>query len=361
MQRLNLVVVVSGLCLVFAGACSSNSSSSTDGGSGGAAATGGSGGGAVTDAGTGGSAVDAPAGNDSADGAPTDGNGGDAALSAEAMRGKYMVGVLGCAGCHTPKMTGTTMPDPTMTLAGVDCFVSAPGCLSSGNLTPDKDTGLGNFTDQAIMDAFRMGKDPDPAAAGKFLFARMPYYTFANLSDDDAKAIVAYLRALPAVKHAVKEATTPFDQAPTTPEWTPVDPTKLPAPGTGALADAMNGKYMATLMCVGCHSGDAAGTPKHIAEATAFQGGQSNTFTGGDAMMMFQSANLTPDMTGIMGWTAMDVTTAIKMAKDKMGKTLCAPMRANTAITDGDATAIADYLLSLPPAAHMITACGGRM
>lgn len=357
MARLNLVLYLASL-MVLNAACSSSSSSSSDGGSGGGGSDGGGSGGAgPSDGAQADSAADAPGGGDGL----TDGGGGDGALSAEATRGKYMVAVLGCAGCHTPKVVNTTMPDPAMTLAGIDCFVSTPGCLSSANLTPDKDTGIGNFTDQEVIDAFRTGKDPDPAAAGKYLFARMPYYTFANLSDDDAHAIVAYLRSLPAVKHAVMAATTPYDVAPTSPEWTPVDPTKLPAPGAGAPADAVNGKYLATLSCIGCHSADAAGTPKHIDETTAFQGGASETITSNGTAMTFQSANLTPDATGIMGWTAADVAAAIKTAKDKMGKTLCAPMRANTALTDADDTAIADYLLSLPPAAHMVTACAVRM
>jgi mono/diheme cytochrome c family protein len=369
MRRFDLVLTLSSVLALSLGCGSSSSKSSPDSGttSDGSAADSATGSdGAAGDAAP---AADA-AGNDvgpsdvsmSADGATGDGGGADAAvLSAQAIRGKYLVGVLNCANCHTPKVPNTTMPDTTMTLAGVDCFVSTPGCLSSANLTPDMDTGLGAFSDQAIIDVLRTGKDPDPQAAGKYIFSRMPYYQFANLSDDDAKAIVAYLRALPAVKHDVKEATAPFDQAPSAPEWAPVDPAKLPAPGAGAPADAANGKYLASIMCVTCHSPDATGTPKHVDETTAFQGGQSATITSAGTMMMFQSANLTPDMTGIKGWTAADVVTAIKTAKDKMGKTLCAPMRANTAITDADATAIGDYLTSIPPVAHTVTACGARM
>jgi mono/diheme cytochrome c family protein len=310
--------------------------------------------------------ADTGAGSDAAadsgtDVAMSDGPSGDGGSSAAVTQGKYLVGVLGCANCHTPKVTGTMMPDMTMALAGVDCFVSTPGCLSSANLTPDVDTGLGAFTDQAIVDALRTGKEPDPKDAGKFLSSRMPYYQFANLNDADAMAIVAYLRSLPAVKHAVKEPTAPFDQAPTAAEWTPVDPAKLPAPGAMAPADAATGKYLASIACVTCHSPAATGTPKHVDETTAFQGGQAATVTSMGMMVMFESANLTPDMTGLSGWTAAEVVTAIKTAKDRMGKTLCAPMRANAAISDADATAIAHYLLSIPAVAHKVTACSARM
>jgi len=370
MSRLDRVLALSSVLALTAG-CGSSSSAKNDSGTPAAAAGDGPGAdvtaaadGGGTDSGTagdtGGQDVASSDGAAPADGGTGDAAAGDAGPSAAAMRGQYLVGVLGCANCHTPKVTGTTMPDPTMTLAGVDCFVSTPGCLSSGNLTPDMDTGIGGFSDQAIVDAFRTGKEPDPKDAGKYLSSRMPYYQFANLSDADAMAIVAYLRALTPVKHAVKVPTAPFDVAPTSPEWTAVDPTKLPAPGASAPADAANGKYFATLMCVTCHSPAATGTPKHVAETTAFQGGQSSSVMSNGMTVMFESANLTPDMTGLAGWTAPNVVTAIKTAKDRMGKTLCAPMRANGGISDADATAIADYLLSIPPAAHSVTACTAR-
>ena len=313
--------------------------------------------GAATDGG-----IDAAVTDGAGDGGGTDGATDAAPLSPAATRGKYLVGVLGCAGCHTPKVTGTQTPDSTMALAGVDCFVSAPGCLSSANLTPDTQTGLGGLSDQAIVDALRTGKDPSLDAAGKFLSARMPYYQFANLNDGDAAAIVAYLRSLPPVKHAVKAATAPFDQAPTAAEWTAVDPAKLPAPGAGAPADAATGKYFASILCVTCHSPAATGTPKHVDETTAFRGGQSASLASGDAgTIMFHSANLTPDATGLGGWSAMQILTAIRTAKDRVGASLCAPMRANTAINEADATAIADYLMSLPAVSNAVTACSARM
>jgi len=210
-----------------------------------------------------------------------------------------------------------------------------------------------------------MGKDPESPADGgaqNYLFANMPWFQFANLTDADAMAIVAYLRVLAPVAHKVKENAGMFAQQPTAPQWTPADPAKLPAVAAGAPADASNGKYLATLLCVTCHTVNVGTTPPlHIDEAKAFQGGKTSTITGDGGMMTFQSANLTPDMTGLKGWTAEQIVTAIRMAKDKMGKTLCAPMRANGAMTAEDAMAIADYLMSLPLAANTINACMARM
>ena len=125
------------------------------------------------------------------------GGAGGGAADPVVMRGDYLVNkVLGCPGCHTPSVAGGTTPDMARFLAGKDCFVkNGCDCLSSANLTND-DTGLKMLTDQQIKDAFTKGKDPDQA--GAYLFATMPYYQFSALSDDDATAIVAYLRRVPA-------------------------------------------------------------------------------------------------------------------------------------------------------------------
>ncbi|HEY2900024.1 MAG TPA: c-type cytochrome [Polyangia bacterium] len=354
--------------VIAGGACSSSSGSSAkdagSGGSGGANATGGAGGSSDAATGTGGNSNDA---------APTDASGDVAAdlagdggtLTVQQMRGQYLSSLLGCVNCHTPKLAGNAL-DTARLFSGVDCTADASGnCLSTPNLTPDA-TGIMNLTDQQLKDAFQKGLDPEAPADGgaqAYLFANMPYYQFANLSADDASAIVAYLRHLTPVAHKVKDNAGTFATQPAAAQWTPADPTLLPIPGTGAPADAPNGKYLATLLCATCHTVNTAATaPLHIDESKGFQGGKTSSIAGDGGTTMFQSANLTPDMTGIKDWMVSDVVTAIKMAKDKMGKTLCSPMRANATITDADATAVADYLLSLtavPNAAVM--ACMARM
>jgi mono/diheme cytochrome c family protein len=367
--------------------CSSSTTSPKDAGAGGAA-------GSTTDAGAGadGSASDvADSGStDLASDTATDATDADgSSLTPTEARGQYLTSVLGCVSCHTPKLTGGAL-DTANLFAGVDCTPDTSGnCLSTPNLTPDT-TGIKNDTDQQVIDAFRAGKDPDapsPSDGGAdggspdagspdgsvdggapaYLFANMPYYQFANLTDADAQAIVAYLRSLKAVSHAPKANAGTFATQPTSPQWTPADPTKLPSAGADASADAANGKYLATLLCATCHTenvtaGDGGTvTPFHIDETKGFQGGKASTITVDGGIMSFQSANLTPDATGIKDWTAADLVTAITTAKDKAGKTLCSPMRANAAITTNDATAIADYLLSLVPVANTINACMARM
>jgi mono/diheme cytochrome c family protein len=190
----------------------------------------------------------------------------------------------------------------------------------------------------------------------------MPYYQFANLTDADAQAIVVYLRSLKAVAHAVKANAGTFATQPTAPQWTPADPTKLPAPSADASADTANGKYLATLLCVTCHTVNTSATsPLHIDETKAFQGGKTSTITADGGAVMFQASNLTPDATGIQTWSTDDIVTAIVYGKDQILNTLCPPMRANAAMTIADATAIADYLKSLAPVANAVNACPDRM
>jgi hypothetical protein len=73
---------------------------------------------------------------------------------------------------------------------------------------------------------------------------------------------------------------------------------------------------------------------------------------GGSTTKEIQSANLTPDLTGLKGWTAAQVVTAIKAGKDEAGRTICTPMRPLPNIGTQDATDIANYLLGLPPIAN---------
>jgi mono/diheme cytochrome c family protein len=261
-----------------------------------------------------------------------------------AARGQYLVNnVLGCSGCHTPQ--GGAF------LSGTDCFVKSgtTGCLSSANLTNDP-SGLMNLTDQQIKDAFTKGMDPDEA--GKFLFSNMPYYQFANLTDADANAIVAYLRTVPGVSHTVQAATAPFDVQPSAADWAPVDPTLLPA--AGAASGPTNGKYLATLACVTCHTVNATGTPTHIDAAKAFQGGKVVTATVSGTSKSVQTSNLTPDATGLMSWNVSQVAAAITTAKDKNGATICG-MRALANMTSSDAIDIGTYLLGIPAVANAIT------
>lgn len=281
-------------------------------------------------------------------------------------RGKYLVEhVAACGDCHTPRKDDGSF-DATKTLAGVECLVDADpaddtfGCLSSRNLTNDE-TGLKNRSDKEIKDMFMKGERPD----GKALHPFMPYYVFGNMSDEDADAIVAFLRTVKGVDHMIPPNQAPF-LAPDKPAPTwPVAKIPMPSDDYADHDAAMRGRYLAGNIgiCMECH------TPRNDMDQPlidkAFSGGEEFPRDGLGLPPIFPaiiySANITPHATGIGDWTVKDIVNAIKKGEDKDqgGAPLCPPMPAGPmgafgGMTDADATDIAHYLLSIPPVDHMI-------
>ncbi len=124
-------------------------------------------------------------------------------------RGKYLVTIAGCNDCHTPGYF-LGKPDKTRFLGGSEVGFEIPGLgvFYGPNLTPDKETGLGNWTSAQILAALQTGARPD----GRLLAPIMPWHAYASLSQSDASAIVAYLRSLPPVKNKVPGPFGPADK-----------------------------------------------------------------------------------------------------------------------------------------------------
>lgn len=126
--------------------------------------------------------------------------GGAIAANPQADRGRYLVQLGGCNDCHTPgNFLGHR--DVSRVLGGSDVGFGIPGMgvFVGPNLTPDKETGLGNWTSQQIVTAITTGKRPD----GRMLAPVMPWRDLATLTPSDALAIAAYLKTLPAVHNKV--------------------------------------------------------------------------------------------------------------------------------------------------------------
>jgi mono/diheme cytochrome c family protein len=123
-----------------------------------------------------------------------------AAVAQEIERGKYLVALGGCFDCHTPGYF-LGKPDMTRYLGGSEVGFEIPGLgvFYGPNLTPDKETGLGNWTSDQIVLAIRTGRRPD----GRILAPAMPWRQLSQLSDSDAAAIAAYLKSLPSVSNRV--------------------------------------------------------------------------------------------------------------------------------------------------------------
>ncbi len=134
----------------------------------------------------------------------------------QVMRGEYMVALLGCASCHTDgALTGNA--NMQRHLAGSQTGIaftnplkqSNPGVVYPANLTPDPETGLGNWADDAIMQMIRVGINPD----GGHALSVMPWPAHAKISNADMQSIVAYLRSLPPVHHKVPANVRPGQKA----------------------------------------------------------------------------------------------------------------------------------------------------
>ena len=115
-------------------------------------------------------------------------------------RGHYIATLAGCGDCHTPGgMLGA--PDAKRLFGGSDVGFGDPasGVWVGGNLTPDKETGLGAWTTDQIVAALTKGETPE----GRKLSEIMPWPALSHLTPDDAQALAAYLQSLPPVHNAV--------------------------------------------------------------------------------------------------------------------------------------------------------------
>lgn len=130
---------------------------------------------------------------------------------AQIERGRYLVTIAGCGDCHTAgHFLGA--PDMARYLGGSDVGFEVPGLgiVYGPNLTPDKATGLGNWSADQIVAAIRTGARPD----GRGLVPVMPWPNLGALSDDDAYAIAAFLQSLDPVSNAVPAPVPPGAPAP---------------------------------------------------------------------------------------------------------------------------------------------------
>jgi len=134
----------------------------------------------------------------------------------QVVRGEYMVALLGCASCHTDgALVGR--PDTQRHMAGSRTGIAFtnpmnnknPGIVYPSNLTPDPETGLGTWTDDAIIQMIRIGINPD----GGHALSVMPWPAYSKISDADIRSIVAYLRSLPIVRHKVPDNVAPGQKA----------------------------------------------------------------------------------------------------------------------------------------------------
>jgi mono/diheme cytochrome c family protein len=250
-------------------------------------------------------------------------------------RGTYLVKTIGgCGNCHTPKGPGG-VPVADKEMAGGFKFDERPFTAYASNITPDPETGIGKWTDQQIIDAIRVGKRPDGSVIGP----PMPIALYRELAEDDAKAMVAYLRSLKPVANKVPKS---VYRIPLPPSYGPVTAAKT-MPRTDKVA---YGAYLTGPIghCTECHSTpDARG----VADLKNMLGGGGRTFHGPWGEVV--ASNITP--TNLKSWGDAAIKTAITAGVRPDGRRLKGPMAFAwyKDIAPADLDAIVAYLRTLPP------------
>lgn len=170
-------------------------------------------------------------------------------------RGRYLVEhVAVCFGCHSEQDTSLAgfPPLPGLKGAGDACGTRLQGTFCAPNLTPDKETGLGSWTDAEVIRALREGRGKENQA----LHPAMPSQAYRVLSDEDAQAIVTYLRSLPPVRKVRPRTAVQYPQGPTQ----NLSPLTGPVPNPDPQDELAQGRYLVTLaQCQSCHGENFAG------------------------------------------------------------------------------------------------------
>jgi mono/diheme cytochrome c family protein len=115
-------------------------------------------------------------------------------------RGAYLARIMDCGGCHTPGALAG-QPRDNEALSGAETGFAVPelGIFFPPNLTPDKETGIGDWSEAELIRAIREGVTPE----GRELAPIMAFRNYAALTDADAADLAAFLKSLPPISRAV--------------------------------------------------------------------------------------------------------------------------------------------------------------
>ena len=261
-----------------------------------------------------------------------------AADSATLAKGELLFHIGGCANCHTVK-------DGPL-LAGGAPLVTEFGSFYPPNITPDRDTGIGGWSEADFIRAMREGRSPE----GEPYYPAFPYTSYTHMTDEDLKALKAYLDTVPAVSQVSHphELSFPYSQRWGIRLWQLVffkPETFQPDPGQ---SEAWNrGAYLVNGPghCQECH------TPRNAAGARQ----EDKAFTGAQ-LGKEKVPNITSAAKGGIGdWSEGDLVTFFKLGMmpdgDFAGSDMAKVINEGTSkLPDSDVSAIVTYLKSIPPA-----------
>jgi mono/diheme cytochrome c family protein len=254
-------------------------------------------------------------------------------------RGAYLARAADCMVCHTTQ--------GGKQYAGGLGFKLPFGTLYSTNITPDKETGIGNYTDQDFLNAVHRGIRRD----GARLYPAMPFTSYTYISDADALAIKAYLFSLPAVRAVVPENTLmfPFNQRWAMNFWSVLfNPDTRFEPDTSKSPDWNRGAYLAEALahCGECH------TPRNLAFALNNRKKFAGALTAG-----WRAFNISSDKaTGVGSWSDGDLTSYLSIGHAAGHGTASGPMgeavdQSFSQLAPEDIRALVAYLRTVPATA----------
>jgi len=260
-------------------------------------------------------------------------------------KGKYVFGAAAGCSCHT---------EPKGPLnAGGRRFDGPFGTVYSTNITPDRQTGIGTWTDEQLITAIRLGRRPN----GERLIPVHPYLAFNGMAEEDLRALVAYLRSVPPVNHPnqPKNITVPLFESVFLPSWLAAFALRETPPPTAPTSGVARGEYLvrAVSHCGECH------TPRGVTQATDSTRFLAGTPNGpeGDPV-----PNITPDTDTGLKWSEEQIATFLgsgnkpdgDMAGGLMGEVIQGTSVGFKDLTKEDRLAIARYLKSIPAVRHRI-------
>ena len=254
------------------------------------------------------------------------------------LRGQYLATAADCIACHTV--------DQKKPFAGGYPIATPFGTIYGPNITPDKETGIGSWTDDEFVRALHQGI----GRHGEHLYPAFPYTAFSKMTRDDVLAIKAYLFSLPPIvqQTPANPLSFPFNQRAILAGWKLFNfqPGKLQQDDSPANAVLRRGAYLAEALahCQECH------TPRNLT-----MGLDKKLAYGGANVAGWKAYNITPDpMSGIGAWTDAELMQYLRtgVVKDKAsaaGGMAEAIEHSLRHLSEDDLKALVRYLRSVPP------------
>ena len=262
------------------------------------------------------------------------------------LRGRYVFGASGGCGCHT--LQGQPVN------SGGRKYDGPFGTVHSTNITPDPETGIGQWTDEQIVAAIRLGRRPN----GERLIPVHPYPVFNGMAEEDLKALVAFLKTVPAVKrpNQPKRITVPLFESVFLPAWLAAFAARETPPPAAPTTGLARGEYLVRAVghCGECH------TPRTMTMAADTSRFLAGTSTGPEDAKV---PNITPDRdTGIGKWTEGEIAEFLgtgnrpdgDVASGLMDEVIQGTLAGYKNLTKEDRLAIAKYLKSVPAVRNTI-------